>query len=567
MSSLILIILSIVLYYIAYNTYGRFLAKKIFNVNDKNICPSQSLKDNADFIPTSKLILFGHHFTSIAGTGPIVGPAIAIIWGWLPALIWILIGSVFMGAVHDLGSMMISLRHQGRSIGDIAGDLINQRVKILFLLIIFFALLIVIAIFGVVISQVFRLFPSAVIPVWLQIPIAIWLGYNVYKKNKSPLLFGFIAVILMYLSIYLGVLFPIEFKSFNLINPDSFWIIILLIYAYFASILPVTTLLQPRDFINAFQLIIALILLILGIIISNPTMIAPAFNSDLQDLPPLFPLLFITLACGAISGFHCLVASGTTSKQCTSEKDAQSISYGSMLLEGLLAIIVIIACGAGIGLGVEHNGNFLYGLDAFNHQYPSWNTANGLGEKISTFVNGSSNIIMSIGIPKYYIIALMGLFVAAFAATTLDTSTRLQRYIITEIGKNYNWRILKNKYIATLFAVGTAFLLAFSSGGGKGAFALWPLFGAINQLLGCLALLIITVWLSKKNIRSIYTLIPMLFMLIITGWAMTYNISNAWLNNNYLLLIIGLIVMLFQFWIIYEGIHILIKQKQKVIKK
>ena len=174
---------------------------------------------------------------------------------------------------------------------------------------------------------------------------------------------------------------------------------------------------------------------------------------------------------------------------------------------------------------------------------------------------------MSIGIPKYYIIALMGLFVAAFAATTLDTSTRLQRYIITEIGKNYNWRILKNKYIATLFAVGTAFLLAFSSGGGKGAFALWPLFGAINQLLGCLALLIITVWLSKKNIRSIYTLIPMLFMLIITGWAMTYNISNAWLNNNYLLLIIGLIVMLFQFWIIYEGIHILIKQKQKVIKK
>ena len=185
MNSLVLIILSILLYVIAYNTYGRFLGRKIFKVNENNICPSSSLNDNIDYVPTSKMVLFGHHFTSIAGTGPIVGPAIAIIWGWLPALLWVLIGSIFMGAVHDFGSMMISLRHQGRSIGDIAGDLINQRVKILFLLIIFLALLIVIAIFGVVIAQVFTIFPSSVLSVWLQIPIAVWLGNMVYKKNKD----------------------------------------------------------------------------------------------------------------------------------------------------------------------------------------------------------------------------------------------------------------------------------------------------------------------------------------------------------------------------------------------
>ena len=566
MNSLVLIILSILLYVIAYNTYGRFLGRKIFKVNENNICPSSSLNDNIDYVPTSKMVLFGHHFTSIAGTGPIVGPAIAIIWGWLPALLWVLIGSIFMGAVHDFGSMMISLRHQGRSIGDIAGNLINQRVKILFLLIIFLALLIVIAIFGVVIAQVFTIFPSSVLSVWLQIPIAVWLGNMVYKKNKPPFKYGIIAVVLMYICVYLGILFPIEFTVTKLINPDSFWIIILLVYAFIASILPVTTLLQPRDYINAFQLIIALGLLLVGIILARPLMIAPTLNTFASDLPPIFPLLFITLACGAISGFHCLVSSGTTSKQCSNEKDAQCISYGSMLLEGLLAILVIISCGAGIGLGIENNGNYLFGIDAFNYQYPSWESANGLGEKISAFVTGSSNIIQSIGLSKNYVIALMGLFVAAFAATTLDTSTRLQRYIITEIASTYELRFFKNKYFATSLAVGTAFLLAFSSGGGKGAFALWPLFGAINQLLGGLALLVITVWLAKKNVNFIFTIIPMIFMLIITGWSMSYNINDAWINKDVLLLTIGIIVIIFQFWIIYEGIYILIKNKNKVLK-
>ena len=562
MNSLVIVLFSAILYVIAYNTYGRFLSKKIFKINSKNICPSISKRDDVDFIPTSKMVLFGHHFTSIAGTGPIVGPAIAIIWGWVPALIWILVGSIFMGAVHDFGSLMISLRNHGRSVGDIAGELLGRRVKFLFLIIIFVALLIVISIFGVVISQVFTIFPSSVLPVWIQIPIAIWLGYKVYKKNGSPLFYGLLAVSLMYLSILIGINFPIEINN-NILSSDGCWVLILLFYAFIASILPVSILLQPRDYINAFQLIIAIGLLILGIFISNPVMVAPNYNLNPADAPPIFPILFITLACGAISGFHCLVSSGTTSKQCSSEKNALSVGYGSMLLEGFLAIIVIIACGAGIGLGIERNGTILEGFSAFNHHYYSWNSVNGLGEKISAFVTGSSNLISSIGLQKDYVIALMGLFVAAFAATTLDTSTRLQRYILTEISSNFKFHIFKNKYIATLFAVGTALILAFSSGGGKGAFILWPLFGSINQLLGALALLVITIWLAKKKTSIIYTLIPLLFMFFITFWAIYYNIRQSLNNDNYLILLIASIMLFLQIWILTEGLIVLFNKKKK----
>ena len=562
MNSLIIALASAVLYIVAYYTYGRYLSKRIFKINPLNKCPSHTHRDNCDFIPTPKFVLFGHHFTSIAGTGPIVGPAIAIIWGWIPALIWVLIGSIFMGAVHDFGSMMISLRHQGRSIGDIAGDLINHRVRILFMLIIFFALWIVIAIFGVVIASVFHIFPAAVIPVWLQIPIAIWLGHCVYAKQKSYFKSGLIAIAFMYISILIGIYIPVEIPNIGILNPVGFWVIILLIYAYIASTLPVSVLLQPRDYINAFQLVIAMVLLVLGIIVTQPDMIAPAYQSNPIGAPPIYPLLFITLACGAISGFHCLVASGTTSKQCDNEINAQGISYGGMLLEGFLAIIVIIACGAGLGLGLMKNGILITGYDAFQQQYGTWQSAQGLGSKINSFVAGSSNLIASIGIPINYAIALMGLFVAAFAATTLDTATRLQRYMVSEISKNCGNKFFIKKHPATSLAVISALLLAFSSGGGKGALALWPLFGAINQLLGGLALLVITVWLSKQKLPILFTALPMIFMLVMTAWAMNYNLSNFWINKNYLLMSIGFIVIIFQFWIMTEVVLIFFRSKK-----
>ena len=563
MNSLLIAGLAAVLYLVSYHTYGRFLAKKIFKVDPEAKCPSETHHDGIDFVATDKLVLFGHHFTSIAGTGPIVGPAIAIIWGWVPALVWILIGSIFMGAVHDFGSMIISLRHEGRSIGDIAGDIINARVKFLFMLIIFFALWIVVAIFGVVIASVFSIFPESVLPVWLQLPIAIGLGFMVYKRGKSHIIYGILATILMYATIALGAYIPIELPAIGNLSSVGSWVILLLIYAYVASTLPVTVLLQPRDYINAFQLCIAMGLLLLGIVIVHPPMVAPAADFNVEGAPALIPLLFITVACGAISGFHCLVSSGTSSKQCDLETSARPISYGGMLLEGMLAVIVIIACGAGIGLGLEKDGVLYTGTEAFTRQYASWQSAQGLGAKIAAFVTGAGNLISGLGLPKNVVITLMGVFVASFAATTLDTATRLQRYIISELATSCKIPALGKKHPATFIAVLTALLLAFSSGGGKGALALWPLFGSVNQLLGGLALLVITVWLARKNIPILFTAIPMVFMIAMTAWAMKINLLQFHADQKWLLFGIGTIITVLQTWMIVEGVIVLARLRRK----
>ena len=547
------------LYIIAYHTYGKFLGRKIFKLNPETVCPSREFQDNVDFVPSKKQILFGHHFTSIAGTGPIVGPAIAIIWGWVPALIWILIGSIFMGAVHDFGAMVISLRNQGRSIGDVASDVINQRVRTLFLLIIFLELLIVVAIFGVVIAVVFNMYPQAVIPVWLQIPIAVWLGHMIYKKGSSPLPMSIIAVALMYLTMIIGAHFPVKMPYLFGINPVALWVVVLLFYAYIASILPVQTLLQPRDYINSHQLIIAMCLLAAGIIITKPIMVAPAVNLIPQGAPPILPMIFVVVACGAISGFHSLVSSGTSSKQCDNETSSLSIGFGAMLMEGMLAVLVLIACGAGLAIGFSKGGETFIGVTAFAQHYSSWTAAAGLGSKIGAFVTGSANMIEKTGIPYDLTITIMGVFVVSFAATSLDTATRLQRYIVSELSTAWKISVFSKKHPATIIAVGTALALAFYNGSGKGALILWPLFGSVNQLLAGLALLVITVYLARKNVQIIYTMIPMVFMLFITGWAMLINLNKFFVTSNWLLLCIGLAVFLLEIWMVVESTLVLKK--------
>ena len=565
MNSLLIAAGAGILYLIAYYTYGRFLGKKIFKLAKDNVCPSVELNDGIDFVPSKKEVLFGHHFASIAGTGPIVGPALAVIWGWLPALIWILVGSIFMGAVHDFGALVISLRNQGRSIGDIAGDMISKRVKLLFLMIIFLSLLIVIAIFSVIIGVCFDRFPESVWPVWLQIPIAVVLGILIYRKNWNPTMLGLIAVALMYATILFGSYHPVHMEGLKIaamatdtqehwkfiFSPVALWVILLLFYVYIASTISVKTLLQPRDFINSYQLFIAMGLLALGIIIAHPPMAAPATNFAVEGSPPVLPMLFVFVACGAISGFHSLVSSGTTSKQCHNEHDALFIGYGSMLIEGLLAVFVIVACTAGIAYGSDA------GVEAFSKHYSSWAAAQGFGAKIGAFINGSSNMMTSFGLPPAIGKTLMGVFIVSFAATTLDSATRIQRYIIAEMATMCKMPLFAHKHPATCIAVGSAFILAFCEGSGRGAFKLWPLFGALNQLLGGLALLVITVYLARKKVSSLYTAIPMVFMIIMTGWAMYYNIKGFASQNNTLLLVISLIIMLFEIWMVIESILVL----------
>ena len=312
MDVIALIVISFVGYIVAYNTYGRFLARKIFKISDTESVPSKVSEDGQDFVPTKKIIIFGHHYASIAGTGPIVGPAIGIIWGWVPAMIWVFVGSIVIGAVHDFGALIISMRNQGKSISEIAAKYISPHMRYIFFLVVFFELLIVIAIFGVVIAIIFALFPSSVIPVWLQIPIAVILGRAIYKKGVNATLATIIAVCLMYGTMLIGSAIPFTMPDWLGIPATGLWTILLLMYVFIASTLPVTHLLQPRDYINAWQLFIVMCLLVCGAcfsgFVTDIHIVAPAVNLRPPGAPSLWPCLFITIACGAISGFHSLVS-------------------------------------------------------------------------------------------------------------------------------------------------------------------------------------------------------------------------------------------------------------------
>ncbi len=560
MDALLIMIVAFAGYIAMYKLYGQFIGKKIFALSGANKPPSVELEDGVDYVPTRKEIIFGHHFTSIAGTGPIVGPAIAVIWGWLPAMIWIFVGSVVMGAVHDFGALVISMRNQGKSISDYTAKYINSRTRFMFFLIVFLELWIVIAIFGLIIAIIFAMYPQSVLAVWIEVPIAIGLGYLVYKRGGNVTSLSIWAILLMYFFVFLGPYVPIKMPAVAGIPPTGVWTIILLAYGFIASVLPVTTLLQPRDFINSHQLVIAMALLMLGVFVAAFTgrleIVAPAVQATPAEAPSMWPFLFITIACGAISGFHSLVSSGTSGKQVRSEDDALFVGYGSMLMEGALATLVIIAVAAGIGMGYTTKaGETLTGVAAWTTHYASWGAAAGLGSKITAFVDGAGNMIMTLGIPKQFTLAIMAVFVASFAGTTLDSATRIQRYVLSELFTSVKLDFLSGKYVATFIAVGTAMVLAFATGtSGNGAMKLWPLFGAVNQTLAALALIVITVYLKARGgLKWLVAGIPAVFMAVMTLWATVLNQLTFGRAHNMLLQSINFIIIVLAAWIVVEG--------------
>ncbi len=623
MQTLLIALLAGVGFIVAYHTYGRWLARKLFRLDAATVTPSIQLNDDHDYVPTAKSIVFGHHFTSIAGTGPIVGPALAIMWGWLPALLWVVFGSILIGAVHDLGALVVSLRNRGMTIGEIAGRVINPRTRLLFLFILLFALWVVLAIFGLVIANVFIAFPESIVPVFLQIPIAVWIGLKVHRRGGNLLWPSLIALGLMYLTVWFGAACPglewtggwlgTSIQSFNTMLaswPVWVWAAILLAYCYAASVMPVWVLLQPRDYINSLQLIGTLGLIVLGLTVAafiggaplpgetaRPALelAAPAINANPLNAPSMFPFLFVTIACGAISGFHCLVSSGTSSKQIKCETDAQFIGYGSMLTEAFLATLVIISVAAGIGMGWPGEFGSLTGSALWHQAYGDWLGVAGGGPRsaLSAFVVGCANLIKALGIDPTMAKALIGVLVASFAGTTLDTATRLQRYVVQELAatfapkisptalaaegyntefdrgqvmKSRSWNPLvwlTNAHGATFFAVVTAFALAlFPKPGdpwtwatiGKGGLILWPLFGATNQLLGGLAFLVVTFWLWRRKLPIWSTAIPMVFMLIMPAWALMSDLTRWWAKGQFVLVGVAVLMLALEVWMIIEAL-------------
>ncbi len=582
----------------AYFLYGSWLARHVFQLDSQASCPATELNDGRDYVPTSPFVVFGHHFTSIAGTGPIVGPAIAVMWGWLPALLWVVCGSILIGAVHDFGSLVVSLRNKGRTVGDLAGRLAGPRLRILFLLVLFVALTIVLAVFGLVIANVFRLFPSAIAPCLLQIPIAVGIGVWLHRRGAGLLAPSLAALAAMYAAVFLGDAGWLHAFNASLATmPVWAWTALLLLYCYVASVLPVWVLLQPRDFINALQLVAALALLACGLVAAAVAgggageaqleFVAPMVQWAPADAPAIWPFLFITVACGAVSGFHCLVSSGMSSKQLRCETHAKPVGYGAMMLESFLAVLVIAACAAGLGLGFAGaDGVVRSGSAAWTAQYASWTEAGGLARTIGAFVGGASNFLQAIGMPPGAAVALMGVFVASFAATTLDSCCRLQRYVLQELsaalkesqpatmrGAAWNpatW--IGGTHGATLLAVVVAACVAAVpppgepwgiETAGKGGMLLWPIFGATNQLLAGLAFLVILFYLRRTNRPLWFAVLPAVFMLVMPMWAMILQVfvgSGAvpgWIpSGNWLLASFGIVSILLEIWIVAEALRL-----------
>ena len=552
-----------------YFFYSRYIAHHIYRLDPDFVTPSHELEDGVDYVPTNRHVLFGHHFTSVAGAAPIVGPAIAVIWGWLPAFLWVVLGTVFAGAVHDFGTLWISTRHKANSIGTLAAGIVGARARVLFLLIIFFLLLLVNAVFAVVISNLFIANPGSVLPVWGSLVVAIVVGFLMYRSRVGLLWPSLGALLVLYLLIWLGQYAPFNLPDLFAFSPTAQqvvsaqgdmavaqaaarvdgvragWVIALFVYAFFASVLPVWLLLQPRDYVNSHQLFVALGIIFLGILVTNPEIIAPAVNTHLPaDAPSWFPLLFITIACGAISGFHGLVASGTSSKQLNKETDARYVGYGGAVGEGALALTSIIATTAGFAMYA--------GVDGWHEHYGSWASASA--GATAAFVNGVGELAQGVGLPHDFAVIFAAVVVISFAATTMDTGIRLQRYIIAELGAEYRVKVAQNRWFATLVAVVSCAILALGVDRGAGGMRLWPLFGTTNQLTGALSLLVITLFLYRLRRGIWVTVIPMIFLLVMTTWAMVLNLIRYATESQAVLLGVGGMIFVLELWLIFESV-------------
>ncbi|WOO96925.1 carbon starvation CstA family protein [Micrococcus terreus] len=540
MNSLVLAVVGVCMILLGYFLYSKFLSQKVYKLDPAYTTPAHRFEDGVDYVPTNKWVLWGHHFTSVAGAAPIVGPAVAVIWGWLPAFLWVTLGTIFFAGMHDLGAMWASNRNKARSIGTLSGRYIGRHGRNLFLIVIFLLLLMVNAAFAVVISNLLVSTPTAVIPTWGAIVVALLIGQAIYRLKWNLVAVSIVGVVALYGLMILGDMYPIELPETILgLSANAFWIVILFLYAGVASLLPVWMLLQPRDYINGLQLFIGLGILYGAIIISSPTIVAPAINENVPDgTPGIFPLLFVTIACGAISGFHGIVASGTSAKQLAKEPDARLVGYFGAVGEGLLALGTIIATTAGFRTLAE-----------WEEVYSAFNEGG-----VVAFVQAGGSILNSgLGIPESLSATILATMAVLFAATTMDTGVRLQRFVVAEIGEIMGFKL--KTWVATIIVLVVTMGLAFGAGAdGSGGMVIWPLFGTTNQLMAALTLSIIAVMLIQLRRPVWPVLIPLVFVAIVSVYALIIQLGTFFTTQNWLLLVLDVIILVCALWVIVEAV-------------
>ncbi|EMY79470.1 carbon starvation protein CstA [Leptospira weilii serovar Ranarum str. ICFT] len=637
MLPLISVLICFLVYFLGYKFYSGYISKSIFDLKDNpKDTPAHKLNDGVDYLPTKPIVLFGHHYASIAGLAPVLGPAVAVIWGWLPAMIWVVFGSIFVGCVHDFGALVVSVRNQGKSIGQVAEDLLGHRARSLFHAIIFFLVALAMGVFVLVLAEMFSAdpkasllststanttvdtsaqerktlsettstnvdrtqkrnstvansktankkdhdhpgeirteekpfiklrshFPEAVIPSAAIMIFAVIMGYLHYKKgmNLTPLtvisVFG--TLFFMVLGMQDSILTETGLNRVETSPSTGTWKYILLFYAFLASVTPIWLLLQSRDYINSFLLYLGIILIYIGFFAGGILQNFSSFNAEAIRTESIgfdmIPFVFITIACGAVSGFHALVSSGTTAKQLDKETDARPIGYGGMIGESLLGLSAVIACTIGFASSEEWTGF-----------YRSWSGIQGLAPQVGAYIYGTGRFLAQIGIPETFGQGFIALIVISFALTSLDSATRLLRYNIEEIAEStrISWiqTLVGNRYVSSLIACAAIGIFAFmeieQDGKKKPAgLALWKLFGTTNQLLAGLALLVVTVFLlkSKKNVKVSF--IPMLFVLSVTLWAMIRNFLDFLTgpSPNLLLAAVGGTLIVLTLWLLAEAV-------------
>lgn len=526
MNGAVIVLFSLGFLVCGYLFWGRRLSRRL-DIGDTPT-PAHTMRDGVDYVPAKTPVLLGHHFASIAGAAPIVGPVLAAGFGWVPALLWVLIGSVFIGAVHDFTAMVASVRHKGGTVGMIINEHLGAAGRTMFLIFSWITLVLVICVFTVIVADTFVIEPSTATSSLLFMVLAVAFGFSTRSGLLGLLPATLLGIAGMVLALWLGLVFPfpevVAGKGMKV-----FWEVVLLVYVYIASVTPVNLLLQPRDYLSSFLLYAVMILCFVAMMVGAPAIQLPAFTGfSSPAVGPVFPMLFVTVACGAISGFHALVSSGTSSKQLDRERDALPVAYGAMLVEAMVAVLAI---GATAALG--------------------WETFTSLlksGGPVYVFSTSMGGLADALGLPAGTGAAIINLAVSAFALTSLDTATRIGRFSVQELcggreatGNPVKLLLAKNRHAATAVTVAGAVLMLLS---GDVITRIWQLFGTANQLLAAIALMAATAWLSKLGKKTAFLRIPMYFMFTVTLGALGLKAWDAAFGPKPDLLLLAMSVLL-----------------------